>query len=103
MMLAPQQQQQQQQQHQRDDVFGKNGDHHDDTNLDTLRLQMEKQRQFLQSSFSCRPFDQLSSPEGYLYGSSRHVSITYDAFSIYIYRLPDGESFHSVLFVDGKQ
>jgi hypothetical protein len=70
--------------------------------LDCVRFAMEAQRKFLLESFSCRPSNPLSS-EGYLYGSLRHVSITFDVFSIFIYRLPDGETFQSTLFVDGKQ
>ena len=70
--------------------------------LETVRKRMEPLHHFLVASFACKPDDPMSW-EGYLYGTCRHVSITFDVFSVFIYRLPDGESFQSTLFVDGKQ
>ena len=83
--------QQQPQQQQEEHVF----------DLDSIRSTMEPQRRFLLSSFSCTPANPQSF-EGYLYGTCRHVNITFDVFSISIGRLPDGENFISTLFVDGK-
>ena len=70
--------------------------------LESVRNAMEPLHQFLTASFSSSPTNSTSF-EGYLYGTTRHVSITFDVFSIFIYRLPDGETFQSTLFVDGKQ
>jgi hypothetical protein len=70
--------------------------------VEDVRSTMQPLFNFLEQSFSCLPLNP-NSIEGYLYGSKRHVSIYFDVFSIYIYRLPDGETFQSTLFVDGKQ
>uniref|UniRef100_A0A7S4QSG9 Uncharacterized protein n=1 Tax=Ditylum brightwellii TaxID=49249 RepID=A0A7S4QSG9_9STRA len=69
---------------------------------DYVRTKMSDLHDFLLSSFSCSPAIP-SSIEGYLYGTSNHVNIVFDVFSVCIYRLPDGKSFQSILFVDGVQ
>jgi hypothetical protein len=70
--------------------------------LETVQKRMEPLHHFLLKSFQGIPGQSLWS-EGYLYGTRRHVSITFDVFSVFIYRLPGGEIFQSTLFVNGKQ
>jgi len=69
---------------------------------EALEKRMAPLKHFLLASFSGVSVIP-GSNEGYLYSTETYCNITFDVFSIHIYRLPCEEKFESNLFVDGKQ
>jgi hypothetical protein len=72
------------------------------TDQEALEQRMATLKHFLLASFSGVSVTP-GSNDGYLYSTGTYCNITFDVFSIHIYRLPCEEKFKSTLFVDGKQ